>query len=124
MFSSPFISFTFPGLSLVGYRLLAIVLYSISFTKVDLPLHDTPVTQVNIPSGKFTFIFFRLFSLAPMTLRFLFIPFLLVFGVSIHSLPLKYLPVRLFSSFATSFGVPLDTRYPPLSPATGPMSTR
>ena len=44
------------------------MLPSISFTRVDLPLPDTPVTQINLPSGNSTDIFFRLFSLQPVSL--------------------------------------------------------
>ena len=41
------------------------VLYSTSFTNVLFPEPETPVTHVNTPSGNFTFIFLRLFSVAP-----------------------------------------------------------
>ena len=37
-------------------------LYNISFINVLFPEPDTPVIQVNLPRGNFTFIFFRLFS--------------------------------------------------------------
>ena len=36
-----------------------------SSTRVDLPLPETPVTQVRQPSGNETLIFLRLFSAAP-----------------------------------------------------------
>ena len=41
----------------------------ISLTSVDLPLPETPVTHTNPPSGTFTLIPLRLFSLAPITSR-------------------------------------------------------
>ena len=34
--------------------------------KVDLPLPETPVTHVNVPTGIFKFTFFKLFPLAPL----------------------------------------------------------
>ena len=48
----------FPGLSLDLYKLFVSALHKISFTKLLFPLPDTPVTQVNVPRGNFTFIFF------------------------------------------------------------------
>ena len=39
----------------------------ISFTREDLPLPDTPVTQVKVPSGTAASTFFRLCSAAPYT---------------------------------------------------------
>ena len=47
MFSSPNTFLCLPGLFLVLYRLEATTLYSISFTKLLLPLPDTPVTHIN-----------------------------------------------------------------------------
>ena len=38
-----------------------------SLTSVDLPEPETPVTATNVPSGKLTSMFFRLFSRAPWT---------------------------------------------------------
>ena len=38
-----------------------------SFTSVDLPDPDTPVTETKSPSGMETSISFKLFSLAPLT---------------------------------------------------------
>ena len=40
---------------------------SVSFTSVDLPEPDTPVTQVNRPSGNSAFTFLRLLPRAPFT---------------------------------------------------------
>ena len=65
-------------------------LYKISFTKVDFPLPDTPVTQVNVPNGIFTLMFFRLFSFAPLISKNFLFPFRLLDGTSIFSSPDKY----------------------------------
>src|SRR3989344_1006301 len=46
-----------------------------SFTSDDLPLPETPVTQINLPKGKATSMFFKLCSLAPLTVKYL------VFGI-------------------------------------------
>ena len=90
IFSIPFIPLHLPGLSFALFISFAIVLYSTSLTKVDLPDPETPVTQVNTPSGIFTFIFFKLFSEAPnISIDFPF-DFLLFFGITIFFLPLKY----------------------------------
>ena len=34
--------------------------------KVDLPLPETPVTQVKVPTGIFKLTFFKLFPVAPL----------------------------------------------------------
>ena len=47
----------------------AAALYSVSTTSVDLPPPDTPVTQVNVPSGKPAVIDFRLLPRAFTTRR-------------------------------------------------------
>ena len=65
MFSIPFISLHFPGFSFDLFISFATFLYNISFINVDFPEPDTPVIQVNTPSGIFTFMFFRLFCSAP-----------------------------------------------------------
>ena len=39
-----------------------------SLTKVDFPLPETPVTQTNVPRGKWASTLRRLFSRAPVTL--------------------------------------------------------
>jgi hypothetical protein len=89
---NPFIDLNLPGLSFVMYNSDAIALYNISLTKEDLPLPDTPVTQVNVPNGNLALIFFRLFCSHPISSTNLPLPFLLAFGISIFSFPLKYLP--------------------------------
>ena len=48
----------------------------ISVINVDFPEPDTPVTDINLPKGKFTVKFFKLFSFAPLMTIFSFFPFL------------------------------------------------
>ena len=90
MFSIPFISLHFPGFSVAPFNSFAIVLYSISLTNVLFPEPDTPVTHVNTPSGNFTLIFFKLFSVAPHTsITLPFVIFLRFLGTFICFLPLR-----------------------------------
>ena len=104
----PFIPLHFPGFSFEPFSSFAIVLYNISFTNVDFPDPDTPVTQLNTPNGNLTLIFFKLFSVAPCTSITLDLAcFLLFLGTGICSLPLKYLPVIEFSTSFISSAVPL-----------------
>ncbi len=62
---NPLTALHFPGFSFEPFNSFAIVLYKTSFTKVDFPEPETPVTQLNTPNGNFTLIFFKLFSVAP-----------------------------------------------------------
>ena len=75
---------------LARFKSLAKCLYKISLIKELLPDPDTPVTQVNVPSGNDTLIFLRLFSLAPTILINLPLPTLLLSGTIIFLLPDKY----------------------------------
>ena len=71
--------------------------------KVDLPLPDTPVTQVKFPIGIFKFTFFKLFPVAPIISKNL--PFFanrLFFGIGIKLLLDRYLPVILLVEFKIS----------------------
>ena len=61
--------------------------YRMSFTSVDFPEPETPVTAVKTPSGKRTVRFLRLFSLAPTTVRNFPFPARLEAGRSIASRP-------------------------------------
>ena len=81
-----------------------------------------PVTQMNLPSGNFTSIFFRLFWAAPLTVRNLPVPLRLTSGIWMLRRPLRYCPVILSGHWATSSGVPFATSAPPLSPPSGPKS--
>ncbi len=91
---------------------------------VDLPPPETPVTQVNVPSGISAVTFFRLLPRAPEILSIR--PFcgLRRFGgTGTESSPVRYLPVSEFLSPITSAGVPCATISPPWMPAPGPTST-
>ena len=82
IFFNPFTPLYFPGFSFEPFSSFAIVLYNTSLTNVDFPEPDTPVTQLNTPSGNVTVIFFKLFSVAPSTSMHLdFICFLLFLGI-------------------------------------------
>ena len=109
---------TFARLSFADRYLLMI-----SFTNELFPLPDTPVTQVKVPSGILTSIFFRLFCLAPFTVRNLPLPLRLSVGTGIFLLPLRYCPVIERSQAFISSTVPCATTSPPCMPAPGPIST-
>ena len=123
IFSRPFTHLHFPGLSLALFNSFAIVLYNTSFINVLFPEPETPVTQLNKPNGNLTLIFFKLFSVALHTsITFPFTCFLLVFGVFICFLPLKYWPVIEGSHSFISSAVPCAITCPPCTPAPGPIS--
>ena len=91
MLEIPFIESHFPGFSFDLLISLAKYLYKISLIKVDFPEPETPVTQLNTPSGILTFICFKLCSCAPIiSMHLPGAPFRLVFGTAIFFLPLKY----------------------------------
>ena len=59
-------------------------LYKVCNIKVDLPLPETPVTQVKVPRGIFKLTLFKLFPVAPLISRNL--PFFakrLFFGIGV-----------------------------------------
>src|SRR3546814_8107515 len=71
--------------------------------RVDLPLPETPVTQVKVPSGIAASTFCRLFSLAPRILiAWPGCPSRRMRGTSIWRSPVRYWPVRLRSEEHTS----------------------
>ena len=119
-FKSPFISENAPGLSLYISKCLSSAGYKIFFTKLVLPLPDTPLTTVNAFKGIFTSIFFRFCSLAPI-ISMWFFDTRLFLGISIFLFPFKYSDVRL-SLFSSFFSVPCATISPPFEPALGPIS--
>ncbi len=87
------------------------------------PEPETPVTQMNRPSGKDTVTFLRLFSVAPSRVS---VPLDLLLGVRILvicSFPVRYLPVRDSGFSFTAAGEPSATTRPPSVPAPGPKST-
>ena len=76
-----------------------------SFTRVDFPDPETPVTTVINPIGNFGFIFFKLFSRAPKTdMNFPLLSFLSTLSITFF-LPDKNSPVMefLFSMIALFF---------------------
>ena len=56
-----------PGRALVRFSSAPRRLKRISFTREDFPDPDTPVTAMNVPRGKLTSMWRRLFSAAPRT---------------------------------------------------------
>ena len=64
--------------------------------RLDLPEPDTPVMLVNLPSGKFTVTFFRLFPVAPINVKKIPEPFRRLFLIFIPVFPVKYYPVSEF----------------------------
>src|SRR3546814_5533403 len=64
-----------------------------SFTRVDLPDPDTPVTAVNTPSGNSTVRSFRLCSRAPFTTRHSLPGGRRLAGTGMERLPDRYCPV-------------------------------
>src|SRR4051812_23365632 len=66
-YSMPSISSCAAGSSCGRYKVRETAAYSVSLTSVDLPDPDTPVTQVNRPTGNDAVTLFRLLPLAPMT---------------------------------------------------------
>ena len=85
-----------------------------------LPLPETPVIIDRQPNGIFKLTFFKLFSLAPLTLIKYF-DFFLLFEYSILSTLFKYCDVNE-SPFVMLFKFPLATISPPNEPAFGPIS--
>ena len=56
----------FPGFSELRFNFCASVFFRILLTKVDFPEPETPVTAMNLPSGKRAVTSFKLFSAAPV----------------------------------------------------------
>src|SRR5215831_14147148 len=100
----------------------ASALWRISFTRVDLPLPLTPVTQMKTPNGNVASIFLRLCSSASLTVRLLPFPVRRSSGVLISSRPERYLPVRDLELDWIWVGDPAATTLPPSFPAPGPRS--
>ena len=63
--------------------------YNVSVISVDLPLPETPVTQINCPSGRLTETFFRLFPSAPIRCSNCPLPCRLCEGTVIIFLPVR-----------------------------------
>ena len=67
--SSPSTSSCVPGRTRIRLTRFAVALKTISFTSVDLPEPETPVTQTSLPTGNSTSIPFRLCIAAPRTVK-------------------------------------------------------
>ena len=111
------------GASLAPLSRRASALYSVSTRSVDLPPPETPVTQVNSPSGMSAEIFFRLLPRAPTTRSTRCGFFGRRSGTAISRTPLRYSPVSDAGLAMISAGVPWATMLPPCTPAPGPTST-
>ena len=110
-------------LDLLLFKVKFNALYSVCKINVDLPLPDTPVTQVKLPKGIFKLTLFKLLPVAPVISRNLpFFANLLFLGTSILNLFERYFPVILILFFVISSKVPCATTSPPLFPASGPRS--
>ena len=95
----------------------------VSFINVDLPEPETPVIQVNKPTGISKLTFFRLLPDAPNNLSVFFLSSAVrFFGISIFSAPDKNLPVSEFGFCMICCAVPSAMTLPPCTPAPGPMS--
>ena len=114
----------FPGLFELRLIFCAKAFFKISFTNVDFPEPDTPVTAINFPRGKSTLTFFKLFSAAPVKRMDCPFPARRSAGVGISRFPERYCPVSECSLAATSSGVPAATISPPACPAPGPTSIK
>ena len=94
-------------LDLLLFKVRLRALYNVCKTSVDLPLPETPVTQVRLPSGIFRFTLLRLLPDAPVISKNLpFFASLLFLGTSILNLFDKYFPVILSLLAVISFIVP------------------
>ena len=94
------------GIYLALFRSWSSVFLTTSFTRLLLPLPDTPVTQVNTPRGMSTSIFLRLFTRAHFTLSHLSPLRRLLSGRGMNLRPDRYWPVMEFSDANISSGVP------------------
>ncbi len=112
-----------PGFTRTRCSRFASALKTVSFTSVDLPEPETPVTVMNLPTGNSTSMSFRLCWVAPRTQNE---PWSSDrrSGVAICLFRDRNCPVTDSGFFSTSEAVPSATTCPPCSPAPGPMSTR
>ena len=88
-----------------------------------MPPPDTPVMQVNTPSGISAVTSFRLLARAPTTFSVLPLGLRRFLGIGIWRTPVRYCPVMLSALAMIASGVPWATMCPPWMPAPGPMST-
>ena len=112
-----------PGLrTLARFSSRSRVFLITSFTRLLLPLPDTPVTQVNTPRGISTSMPFRLLARAPRTRKNRSLCRRWA-GTGMHRRPDRNWPVMESGLAMISSGVPWATTWPPCSPAPGPIST-
>ncbi len=90
--------------------------------RVLFPLPDTPVIQTILPRGRWTSMFFRLFSAAPRITSSFSRPIRRFLGRGISFAPLRYCPVIDWGQLTISSSTPVATISPPCSPAPGPIS--
>ena len=96
---------------------------SVSLISVDLPEPETPVMQVNRPTGSVSVTSFRLLPRAPVSFStFSGFAGTRFFGTSILRLPLMYCPVNDSGTAIIASSGPSATTSPPCTPAPGPMS--
>ena len=88
--SKPSIDLYAPTCSEVRMSLLDKSGNSTSLMRVDFPEPDTPVTQVNVPSGIDTAMFFKLCSLTPLMRRLCEFPVRRLSGIAMVKVPAKY----------------------------------
>ena len=94
-------------LDLLLFKVKFKALYKVCKISVDLPLPETPVTQVKLPKGIFKFTLSKLFPVAPVISKNLpFLANLLFCGTLILNLFERYFPVILFSFSLISLKVP------------------
>src|SRR5690606_11407758 len=104
------------AVAVIGNRVLLI--------RDDLPEPETPVTQVNRPTGISRSTFFSLLPQAPLSRSHLsLLGGMRLLGTWIFFSPDRYWPDREVESAMTCSGVPWETIRPPWTPAPGPMST-
>ncbi len=113
-------------MSLARLSFRAAAFARISFTMVDLPDPETPVTQVKRPTGNWASTFCRLCWLAPLISSHFFCGKSVLTDFVSVCRPERYSPVSKPSFFcpAQSSGVPSKRTSPPESPAPGPSSIR
>ena len=69
--------------------------YSVSVIKLDFPLPETPVIPINLPKGKSTLIFFKLWPVAFFNVNILALSSRLYSGLAISRSPFMFDVVRL-----------------------------
>ena len=126
MNSTPVMVWCNPGRLLARWTCLANDRRRMSFTRVDLPDPETPVTATNCPRGNETVMSLRLCSPAPWTTSWSPLLGRRNCGTGIDFAPDRYKPVNDSAFCKIPSGPstgPECTMRPPCSPAPGPTST-